>query len=174
MLAQSGNQRVMFLKFYSLADTLCLPKTVRQVLGPTTAYVFIYSFIHIVYMVFIIWYSLYVIHGIQLYMVFILNWGVFQFHIESWPECNSDPRPLAYQVHVLITELSGWTCDVLNGLQDQVTMKLKSSLGDCSGRVRITFAANFLYFLYFHAHSANFGQGSLSVATITFQICFLS
>ena len=39
--------------------------------------------------------------------------------------------------------------DVLNGLQDQVTMKLKSSLGDCSGRVRITFAANFLYFLYF-------------------------
>ena len=30
-----------------------------------------------------------------------------------------------------------------------MTTKLKSSLGDCSGRVRITFAANFLYFLYF-------------------------
>ena len=76
MLAQSGNQRVMFLKFYSLADTLCLPKTVRQVLGPTTAYVFIYSFIHIVYMVFIIWYSLYVIHGIH-YMVFSYIWYSF-------------------------------------------------------------------------------------------------
>ena len=35
--------------------------------------------------------------------------------------------------------------DVLNGLQDQVTTKLKSSLGDCSGRVRITFAANYIY-----------------------------
>ena len=40
--------------------------------------------------------------------------------------------------------------DVLNGLHHQVTTKLKSSLGDCSGRVRITFAANILYFLYFH------------------------
>ena len=39
---------------------------------------------------------------------------------------------------------------VLNGLQKQVTTKLKSSLGDCSGRVRITFAANVLYFFYFH------------------------
>ena len=43
--------------------------------------------------------------------------------------------------------------DVLNDLQDQVTMKLKSLLGDCSGRVWITFAANFLNFLYFHPHS---------------------
>ena len=43
--------------------------------------------------------------------------------------------------------------DVLNGLQDQVTTKLKSSLGDCSGRIRITLAANFLYFLYFHLRS---------------------
>ena len=33
---------------------------------------------------------------------------------------------------------------MLNGLQDQVTTKLKSSLGDCSGGVRITFKANFL------------------------------
>ena len=31
-----------------------------------------------------------------------------------------------------------------NDLQDQMTMKLKSSLDDCSGRVRITFAADFL------------------------------
>ena len=29
-----------------------------------------------------------------------------------------------------------------NGLQDQVNTKLKSSLVDCSGRVRVTFAAN--------------------------------
>ena len=41
--------------------------------------------------------------------------------------------------------------DVLNGLQDQVTTK--SSLGDCSGRVRITLAANFLYFFYFRPRS---------------------
>ena len=53
-------------------------------------------------------------------------------------------QPLSY-----LTERSG----VLNGLQDQVTTKLKSSLGACSGRVRITFAANFLYFLYFHPGS---------------------
>ena len=43
--------------------------------------------------------------------------------------------------------------DVLHGLQDQVTTKLKSSLGDCSGRVRITLAVNFLYFLYLHPRS---------------------
>ena len=42
---------------------------------------------------------------------------------------------------------------MLNGLQDQVTTKPKSSLGDCSGRVRITFAANFLYFLKFYRRS---------------------
>ena len=42
---------------------------------------------------------------------------------------------------------------VLNGLQDQVTGKLKSSPSDCSGRVRITIAANFLHFLYFHPRS---------------------
>ena len=42
-----------------------------------------------------------------------------------------------------------YACNVLNGLQDQVTTKLKSSLGDSSGRVRITFIANFLYFLSF-------------------------
>ena len=35
----------------------------------------------------------------------------------------------------------------------QLTTKLKSSLGNCNGRVRITFAANFLYFLYFHPRS---------------------
>ena len=34
-----------------------------------------------------------------------------------------------------------------------MTTKLKSSLGDCSGPVRITLAVNFLYFLYFHACS---------------------
>ena len=33
---------------------------------------------------------------------------------------------------------------MLNGLQDQVDTKLKSSLGDFSGRVRITLVANFL------------------------------
>ena len=40
--------------------------------------------------------------------------------------------------------------DVLNCLHDQVTTKLKSSLGDCSEPIRITFADNFLNFFYFH------------------------
>ena len=44
---------------------------------------------------------------------------------------------------------------MLNGLQDQLSTKLKSPLGDCSGRVRITFAANYLYFLYFHPRRDN-------------------
>ena len=43
--------------------------------------------------------------------------------------------------------------DVLNVLQDQVATKHKSSLSDCSGRVWIIFAANFLYFFYLHPHS---------------------
>ena len=68
--------------------------------------------------------------------------------IESWPEWDTKPRPRAYRAHALTTELS-----VLNGLQDQVTTKLKPSLGDCSGRVRIIFIANFLHFLYFHRPS---------------------
>ena len=49
--------------------------------------------------------------------------------------------PLSYLV-------KSW--DVLNGLQDQVTTKLKSSVGDSSGIVQIALAAKFLYFLYFH------------------------
>ena len=43
--------------------------------------------------------------------------------------------------------------DVLNGILNQVTTKLKSSLDDWSGRVRITLVYNFLYFLYFHPRS---------------------
>ena len=39
--------------------------------------------------------------------------------------------------------------DMLNGLQGQVTTKVKPFLGDCSGWVWIILAANFLYFLYF-------------------------
>ena len=39
------------------------------------------------------------------------------------------------------------------GLQDQVITKLKSSVGDWSGGVRIIFEANFLYCLYFHLRS---------------------
>ena len=56
-----------------------------------------------------------------------------------------------------------------------VTTVLKSSLGDCSGRVGITFAANLLYFLYFKPSlRANVGLGPSSVATLTFRIFFLS
>ena len=35
---------------------------------------------------------------------------------------------------------------MFNGVQDQVTRKLKSSLGDCSGRVEITFEI----YIYIH------------------------
>ena len=68
----------------------------------------------------------------EFYKVFGKFYKVFEFYVESWPEWDSNSLPR---------------------LQDQVTTKLKSSLGDCSGRVRITFAANFLYFLYFHPRS---------------------
>ena len=33
----------------------------------------------------------------------------FRFHIESWPEWDSDPQPRAYCTHPLTTELSGQT-----------------------------------------------------------------
>ena len=33
----------------------------------------------------------------------------FRFHIESWPEWDSNPRPRAYRAHALTTELSGRT-----------------------------------------------------------------
>ena len=33
----------------------------------------------------------------------------FGFHIESWPEWDSNPRPRAYRAHTLITELSDRT-----------------------------------------------------------------
>ena len=34
---------------------------------------------------------------------------VFRFHIESWPEWDSNLRPRAYRAHTLTTELSGRT-----------------------------------------------------------------
>ena len=34
---------------------------------------------------------------------------VFQFQIESWPECYPNPRPRGYRPHALTTELSGRT-----------------------------------------------------------------
>ena len=33
-------------------------------------------------------------------MIFILSKG-FRFHIESWPEWGSNPRPRAYRTHAL-------------------------------------------------------------------------
>ena len=34
---------------------------------------------------------------------------VLRFHIESWPEWDSNPRPSGYRAHALTTELSGRT-----------------------------------------------------------------
>ena len=34
---------------------------------------------------------------------------VFRFHMESWPEWDSNLRPRAYRAHTLSTELSGRT-----------------------------------------------------------------
>ena len=43
-----------------------------------------------------------------LYMVFI--WAkIFPFHIDSWPEWDSNPWPCAYRAHALTTELSSQT-----------------------------------------------------------------
>ena len=33
----------------------------------------------------------------------------FDFHVKSWPEWDSNPRPCAYRAHALTTELSGRT-----------------------------------------------------------------
>ena len=43
--------------------------------------------------------------------IYIYIWYSFslRFHIESWPEWDSNPRPRAYHAHVLTTELSGQT-----------------------------------------------------------------
>ena len=59
--------------------------------------------------------------------------------------------------------------DVLNGLQNQVTTKVKSSPDDCSGRARITFAANFLYFLYFHPPSELISGWALHIYIYIYQ-----
>ena len=32
---------------------------------------------------------------------------VFPFHIESWPEWDSNPGPRAYRAHAVTTDLSG-------------------------------------------------------------------
>ena len=53
---------------------------------------------------------------------------------------------------------------MLNGLQDQVKMKVKLSLGDCSGRVRIyIYIYIYIYYIYsiwvfLHKHSRLTGQ----------------
>ena len=57
-----------------------------------------------------------------------------------------------------------------NDLQDQMTMKLKSSLDDCSGRVRITFAADFLIKGTFKVKI--FRLKSLNVYIYNVQLCF--
>ena len=42
--------------------------------------------------------------------IYMHTWAkVFRFHIESWPEWDSNPRPCAYRAHALTTELSGRT-----------------------------------------------------------------
>ena len=46
--------------------------------------------------------------------------------------------------------------DVHNGLQDQVTTKLKSLLTDCCGRVRITLAAKISLDLLINLHKVKF------------------
>ena len=55
------------------------------------------------------------IYGILMYICiyYIYIWysywaKVFRFHVESWPEWESNPWPRAYCVHALTTELSGW------------------------------------------------------------------
>ena len=72
---------------------------------------------------------------------------VFRFHIESWPEWDSNPRPRAYRAHALTTELSAclqWnvifftfllTNKVLMNPKDR-QRQLKSSLMNPKGRQR--------------------------------------
>ena len=83
------------------------------------------------------------------YAWYLLWAKVFHFHIESPPEWDSCPRPLPnWPLSYLAERLL-----VLNGLQDRETTKLKSSLADCSDRIQVTLAANFLYFLFLQLHS---------------------
>ena len=62
-------------------------------------------------------------------------------------QVGSNPRSRAYHAKAPTTDLSGRTRDMLNGLKNQVTPKLKSSLGDFSDGVEAAVATNFLYFL---------------------------
>ena len=58
-------------------------------------YMYMYIYIIYIYIYIYIWYS------------FLTK--VFRFHVESWPEWDSNPRLCAYCAHALTTELSGQT-----------------------------------------------------------------
>ena len=61
------------------------------------------------------------------------------------------PEPVSTDLTIKLDSVL--TNPIGNGLQDQVTTKLKSLLADCKGQVQITFAAMFLFFLYLHPYS---------------------
>ena len=44
-----------------------------------------------------------------MYVYVYMYMKVFRFHIEIWPEWDSNPRPCAYSAYALIIELSGRT-----------------------------------------------------------------
>ena len=71
----------------------------------------------------------------------------FVYSIVSKGFSFSYGKLVRYRAHVLATELSARTMEHVDNLQDRVTAKFKSSLGDWSSRIRITLATNFLYFL---------------------------
>ena len=106
--------------------------------------------------------------GICWYISYSFWAKVFRFYIENWPTKT--------QTHYLV--LTGHTLQplsylgerrkVLIGLQNQLTMKFRSSLSDWSSPVWITLPSNFLYFFYFHPRSElissySFQQSHLSI-----------
>ena len=46
---------------------------------------------------------------IYIYIWYSYRAKVFRFHIEIWPELDSNPPPCAYRAHALTTEVSGRT-----------------------------------------------------------------
>ena len=66
-----------------------------------TIYIYIY--------IYTIYYILYIYIYIYIYIWYSFLAKIFLFHIESWPEWDSNQQPPAHHAHALTTELSGRT-----------------------------------------------------------------
>ena len=101
---------VFFFSFYIFPQLLSVIYTYIYIY----IYIFIYIHIYIIYYIYVymyihiyiyIWYS----YSYILYIWYSFWAKVFLFHIECWPEWDSNQWPCAYHAATLVTDLPGQT-----------------------------------------------------------------